>query len=97
LRLPFEQTYHPFISHAAKGIEEESGVKIHIPPFLANEAEQKDEISVQGDREPVLLAEEKLKTLYEQLVSFQTFFMGDPFLTQAMSEKKHPHGCTSRQ
>lgn len=65
-RVIIPKIYHPFISGPfnknVNKIISETGAKINIPPATV----QKDEISITGEKEAVLLAKEKIIHVYEE-------------------------------
>ncbi|KAJ3273549.1 hypothetical protein HDV01_004316 [Terramyces sp. JEL0728] len=68
-RVTIERSFHPFLAGANKSnisqLQEEFGIKIHIPPYDAESTEKKaDEILLVGERAEVLKCEAKLLSLY---------------------------------
>ncbi|KAJ3186815.1 hypothetical protein HK101_009570 [Irineochytrium annulatum] len=74
LRVPIERSFHPFIAGFGNAtvnqLQEETSTRIHIPPLAPGAvlAEKNlNEIIIIGDRDAVRSAEERLKSLYENL------------------------------
>ncbi|KAJ3313676.1 hypothetical protein HDV04_001686 [Boothiomyces sp. JEL0838] len=70
-RVTIERSFHPFLAGANKSnvtqLEEEFGIKIHIPPYDAESTDKKaDEILLVGERAETLKCEAKLLSLYEE-------------------------------
>lgn len=67
-RIEIPKIFHPFITggHNEKlnSLMKETGVKIHVPPPSVN----RDEITIAGDKEGVLLAIDKINYIYSKMV-----------------------------
>ncbi|XP_059485488.1 vigilin [Neocloeon triangulifer] len=66
-RLDVPKVYHPFISGAHNdnltALTSETGVRINIPPLSV----QKDEITIAGEKEGVLLAKQRILSIYNEM------------------------------
>ena len=71
VRLTVPKIYHPFIcgpfSQTVKDIMERTNSRINIPPPSV----AKDELTIAGEKEGVMIAEREIKHIYETRVSFQ--------------------------
>lgn len=69
IRLPIPRIYHPFISgpfnQTVKDIMERTNTRVNIPPVSL----AKDEVSISGEKEGVIVAECEIKHIYETRVS----------------------------
>ncbi|KAJ3320393.1 hypothetical protein HDV06_005316 [Boothiomyces sp. JEL0866] len=87
-RVTIERSFHPFLAGANKSnvgqLQEEFGIKIHIPPYDAESTDKKaDEILLVGERAEVLKCEAKLLSLY------QDFKQTTKTLNIAIPKKQH--------
>jgi polyribonucleotide nucleotidyltransferase len=68
-RLDVPKVYHPFISGAhnenVAALMSETGVRINIPPLSV----QKDELTIAGEKEGVMVAKQRILAIYNEMVS----------------------------
>ncbi|KAJ3180003.1 hypothetical protein HDU87_002226 [Geranomyces variabilis] len=71
LRMSMERSYFPFISgpngSQVQLLQLETGTRIHVPPVVVSGEGKDSDILIVGERSAVLLAEEKLKAIYEEV------------------------------
>ncbi|KAJ3014994.1 hypothetical protein HKX48_004838 [Thoreauomyces humboldtii] len=71
LKISIERSYFPFISgpngSQVKLLELETETRIHVPPVLASAEGASGDILIVGERSAVLVAEERLKEIYEEI------------------------------
>jgi len=70
VRLPIPKIYHPFINgpfnQTVKDIMDRTNTRINIPPPSV----AKDELTISGEKEGVMIAECEIKHIYESKVCF---------------------------
>ncbi|KAJ3162355.1 hypothetical protein HDU86_004835 [Geranomyces michiganensis] len=71
LRMSIERSYFPFIlgpnGSQVQLLQLETGTRIHVPPVVSSGEGKDSDILIVGERSAVLLAEEKLKAIYEEI------------------------------
>jgi len=72
-RLEIPKVYHPFVSGPHNDnlntLMSESGVRINIPPLSV----QKDEITIAGEKEGVMMAKQRIIAIYNEMVRRTSF------------------------
>jgi len=75
VRLPVPKIYHPFIcgpfNQTVKDIMERTNSRINIPPLSV----AKDEVTIAGEKEGVMIAECEIQRIFESKVSNFVLFV----------------------